>query len=82
MKKARAALDSVSVFVDTLLAVHDAKAKLLELDPLAMQVDPVAAEPLSKEPELPSVIGTLIPKILHCCFEDSWQARLAGKYHN
>ncbi len=27
---------------------------------------------------LPTVLDELYPRILHCCYEDSWQARLAG----
>ena len=92
VKKARAALDSVSVFVDTLLSVDAARANIcssVAQDLSAMQVEQVKqVDATASKPEgvkkaetdrdVPPVIWSLLPKVLHCCFEDSWQARLAG----
>ena len=108
--RARAALDGLSVFVDTVLMMHAARQRSLALDQQlpptvdaaaaavagegdTMMVDGVAPSATattvcsSAPPEeeggaegLPAVIDELLPRVLHCCCEDTWQVCVWGSH--
>ncbi|GAX77356.1 hypothetical protein CEUSTIGMA_g4802.t1 [Chlamydomonas eustigma] len=82
--RARAAVDGLAVFVDTTLMLHSAQRRSLILDQRGLSARVAASDPelteelTAAESQLPAVIEGLLPRMLHCCCEDTWQARLAG----